>query len=162
MDDKARKAAKIPEEIFAQFRHMEGGLLPLLHAVQAHFGYVPPDTVTEIAGEFNLSRAEVHGVVSFYHYFRSSPPGKYRIQLCCAEACQAMDSSLLEQYVKSKLKIDYHQTTSDGEFSLEPVYCLGNCACTPSMMINDRIYGRVSPERFDAILESLPATESGK
>lgn len=155
MNEMARKATKIPDKLFAEFRDMQGALLPVLHAVQAYFGYIPEDTVPEIADVLNLSRAEVHGVISFYHFFRSTPSGKYHIQLCRAEACQAMGSTSLESHVKSSLNIEYHKTTTDGKYSLEPVYCLGNCACTPSIMINDQIYGQVSPERFDAIINEI-------
>jgi formate dehydrogenase subunit gamma len=162
MDDKPINTSKIPENLFDEFQNLPGALLPLLHAIQKTIGCIPEDAVPEIAMNLNLSRAEVHGVISFYHYFRSSPPGRVRIQLCRAEACQAMDSATLEQHVKSSLNIDYHQTTADGAYSLEPVYCLGNCACTPSMMINDQIYGQVSPQRFDKILNDLTITEKGQ
>lgn len=159
MNDKPINTSKIPKKLFDEFRNLPGALLPLLHAIQDTFGYIPEDAVPEIAKNLNLSRAEVHGVISFYHYFRTSPPGRVRIQLCRAEACQAMDSMALEQHVKSSLNIDYHQTTADGTYSLEPVYCLGNCACTPSMMINDQIYGQVSPQSFDSILNDMTILE---
>jgi formate dehydrogenase subunit gamma len=159
MDDKPLNALKIPQKLFDEYQNLPGALLPLLHAVQGAIGYIPDDAVPEIAKNLNLSRAEVHGVISFYHYFRTSPPGRVRIQLCRAEACQAMDSASLEQHVKSSLNIDYHQTTADGTYSLEPVYCLGNCACTPSIMINDQIYGQVSPQSFDNILSDLTIVE---
>ncbi len=160
MSKMSQKDQKIPQSLFEQYDHMPGALLPVLHAVQDYFGYVPEDVVPEIAKNLNLSRAEVHGVISFYHYFRNSPPGQFHIQLCRAEACQAMDSNSLEAHVKSSLNIDYHQISKDGKYSLEPVYCLGNCACTPSVMINDQIYGQVSPERFDAIINELNTKEA--
>ena len=134
-----------------------GALLPILHAVQDHLGYVPPDSVPLIAHALNLSRAEVHGVISFYHYFRESPPGRETVHICRAEACQAMGSDALETHAKQRLGIDYHENTSDGQFSLEPVYCLGNCACSPSIMVGKEVYGRVSPERFDEIIEATKA-----
>jgi len=134
-----------------------GALLPILHAVQDHLGYVPPDSVPLIAHALNLSRAEVHGVISFYHYFRESPPGRETVHICRAEACQAMGSEALEAHAKQRLGIDYHENTSDGQFSLEPVYCLGNCACSPSIMVGKEVYGRVSPERFDEIIEATKA-----
>jgi len=134
-----------------------GALLPILHAIQDHLGYVPPDSVPLIARALNLSRAEVHGVISFYHYFRESPPGRQTVHICRAEACQAMGSDALEAHAKERLGIDYHENTSDGEFSLEPVYCLGNCACSPSIMIGKEVHGRVSPERFDEIIEATKA-----
>ena len=101
----------------------------------------------------NLSRADVHGVVSFYHFYRTRPAGKQTLYVCRAEACQSMGSRALEEHVRKKLKIDFHQTTADGRFSLEPVYCLGNCACSPAIMLDETVYGRVTPQRLDEILE---------
>lgn len=134
-----------------------GALLPILHAIQDSQGYVPADSVPLIAKSLNLSRAEVHGVITFYHYFRETPPGKHTIHLCRAESCQAMNSIHLEGHARSTLGIDFHETTPDGLFSLEPVYCLGNCACSPSLSINGEVYGRVNPERFDEIVAELRA-----
>jgi formate dehydrogenase subunit gamma len=131
-----------------------GALLPILLAVQDEFGYVAESAVPHIAGALNLSRAEVHGVISFYHLIRTTPPGKKTIYICRAESCKAMGGVALEQHAQEKLGITYHQTTSDGEISLEPVYCLGNCSCSPSLMIDDRLYSRVDADRFDQLLES--------
>ncbi len=100
----------------------------------------------------NLSRADVHGVISFYHYFRSQPPGRRVIYLCRAESCQAMGAATLEKHVKQRLGVDFHQTTADGALTLEPVYCLGDCACSPAMMVDDELKGRLTPEGFDAWL----------
>lgn len=138
-------------------RHKPGALLPILHAIQDALGYVPPESVPLIARELNLSRAEVHGVITFYHYFRDTPPGRHTLHICRAEACQAMGSDALEAHVKQTLGIGYHENTSDGKFSLEPVYCLGNCACSPSVMVGTEVYGRVSPERFDEIIAETQA-----
>ncbi|WP_347257364.1 formate dehydrogenase subunit gamma [Methylocaldum sp.] len=143
------------QEIIRCDKDKPGALLPILHGIQDALGYVPPDSVPLIAGELNLSRAEVHGVISFYHYFRSTPPGKRTIYLCRAESCQAMGSEALETHAKQRLNIDYHETTGDGAFSLEPVYCLGNCACSPSIMIDKDVYGRVTSETFDEIIENM-------
>ena len=129
-----------------------GALLPILHGIQNALGYIPADSVPAIAQGLHLSRAEVHGVISFYHYFRDTPPGKQTIHICRAESCQAMGGKQLEQHVKDQLGIDYHETTADGQFSLEPVYCLGNCACSPAIQVGEDIYGRVSPKSFDAII----------
>ena len=129
-----------------------GGLLPLLHAIQDELGYVPSVVVPIVAEALNLSRAEVHGVVTFYHFFRTSPPGRHTLYLCRAEACQAMGARALEQYARDTLKVDFHETTADGRFSLEPVYCLGNCACSPAVMIDETVYGRVTAERLDELL----------
>lgn len=135
-----------------------GALLPILHGIQDVLGYIPPDSVPVIAKVLNLSRAEVHGVISFYHYFRETPPGKHTIHLCRAESCQSMGSKKLEEHVKTKLGIDFHETTADGEFSLEPAYCLGNCACSPALQIGTDVYGRVSPELFDALIADTEKT----
>ena len=130
-----------------------GALLPILHAIQDRIGHSPPDAVPKIAFELNLSRAEVHGVISFYHYFRDTPPGRHTVQICQAESCQAMGSAQLTAHAKSCLGIDFHETTADQEFSLEPVYCLGNCACSPAVMIDEEVHGRVTHERLEKLLE---------
>ena len=153
------QADQIIAQQLEQYRDMPGGLLPLLHAIQAAIGYVPAESVAEIAGALNLSRAEVHGVISFYHDFRSEPAGRHVLQICRAEACQAMGSRALEAHAKNTLGIDYGDTTADGAISLQPVYCLGNCACSPSVRIDDDIHARVDAERLDALLAALPAVE---
>jgi formate dehydrogenase subunit gamma len=129
-----------------------GALLPILHSIQDRLGYVPDAAVPIVAEVLNLSRAEVHGVVSFYHFFRTKPPGKQTLYVCRAEACQSMGSRALEAYARKKLGVDFHETTADGRFSLEPVYCLGNCACSPAVMVDETVYGRVTPQRLDEIL----------
>lgn len=131
-----------------------GALLPILHGIQDRIGHIPPEAVPVIADVLNLSRAEVHGVISFYHYFRQTPPGRHTVQICQAESCQAMGSAKLTAHAKQHLGIDFHQTTVDEEFSLEPVYCLGNCACSPAVMIDDEVYGRVSNGRLEQLLET--------
>ncbi|MDH3420134.1 MAG: formate dehydrogenase subunit gamma [Gammaproteobacteria bacterium] len=130
-----------------------GALLPILHEIQDQLGYVPDSAVPIVASVLNLSRAEVHGVVSFYHLYRRTPPGRRTIYLCRAEACQAMGARDLEARLKEKLGIDFHETTSDERFSLEPIYCLGNCACSPALMIDETVHGRVTAERLDSLLE---------
>ncbi len=144
-------------EVIDNLKEKPGALLPILHGIQDTLGYIPADSVTMIASALNLSRAEVHGVITFYHYFRETPPGKHTIHLCRAESCQSMDSERLEAHAKAKLGIGYHETTADGAFSLEPVYCLGNCACSPAISIDGETYGRVSPGRFDEILNEVRA-----
>jgi len=136
-----------------------GTLLPVLHSVQDRLGFIPREAVALIAGAMSLSRAEIHGVMSFYHDFRAEPPGKHLVHLCRAEACQAMGAAGLEQHARERLGIDYGETTNDGQFTLEPVYCLGNCACSPSVRINDEIHARVSPERFDELISALEAED---
>ena len=129
-----------------------GALLPILHAIQDRLGYVPETAVPIVADVLNLSRAEVHGVVTFYHFFRTKAPGKRTLYVCRAEACQSMGSRSLENYARKKLGVDFHETTADGRYSLEPVYCLGNCACSPAVMVDETVYGRVTPQRLDEIL----------
>jgi formate dehydrogenase subunit gamma len=141
-------------EVTARLKDMPGALLPILHGVQDALGYVPEEAVPLIAREMNLSRADVHGVITFYHYFRQRPAGRRVIHLCRAESCQAMGAVTLEQHIKRRLDIDFHETTADGAYTLEPVYCLGNCACSPAMMVDGELKGRMTPERFDAWLEA--------
>lgn len=138
-----------------KYAEIPGGLMPLLHEIQAGLGYIPSESVADIAKGMRLSRAEVHGVISFYHDFRDRPGGGKTIQLCRAEACQAVGSRTLEAHVKTRLGIDYGGTTADGRFSLEPVYCLGNCACGPSVRIGDEVIARVDADRFDALLDGI-------
>ena len=141
--------------IISEHAGRPGALLPLLHAVQDRQGYVPQEAVPEIATALNLSRAEVHGVITFYHFFRTTAPGRHTLYICRAEACQAMGSRALEQYARDKLKVDFHETTADGRFSLEPVYCLGNCACAPAVMVNGKTFGRVDATRFDGLVAEM-------
>jgi formate dehydrogenase subunit gamma len=149
----AAERAKVLEVIM-QLRTLPGALLPVLHGVQNALGYVPPGAVTLIASELNLSRAEVHGVVTFYHYFRTTKPGRQILQLCRAEACQSLGAAALEIHVKQKLGVDFHGTTVDRQFTLEPVYCLGNCACGPALMLDGELHGRIDAEAFDELLAS--------
>jgi len=145
------------QTITTALKDKPGALLPILHAIQDALGYVPAESVPAIANALHLSRAEVHGVISFYHYFRDTPPGKHTIHLCRAESCQAMGGKDLENHVKTRLGIDFHETTADGQFSLEPVYCLGNCACSPAMQIGNEIYGRVTANSFDTTINETEA-----
>jgi formate dehydrogenase subunit gamma len=147
-------------EVTTRLKDQPGALLPVLHAIQDALGYVPEDAVPLIAREMNLSRADVHGVISFYHFFRTQPSGNRVIYLCRAESCQALGAVALEKHVKARLGVDYHQTTADGAYTLEPVYCLGNCACSPALMVDEELHGRVTAERFDAWLESQATATS--
>lgn len=140
----------------AQYQSHPGPLVQVLHAVQAKLGFIPPAAVPVIAEALNLSRAEVHGVVTFYHYFRQTPPGRHTIQLCQAEACRSMHCETLTAHVKQRLGVGFHDTTQDGRYTLEPVYCLGMCACAPALMIDGEVHGRVTPERFDELLTQAP------
>jgi formate dehydrogenase subunit gamma len=147
------------DRIVASQADQPGALLPILHGIQKEIGYIPPQSVGRIAEGLNLSRAEVHGVISFYHYFRQHPPGRHVVQVCRAEACQAVQGEATEAHARRCLGVDYHGTSKDGRFTLEAAYCLGNCAAGPSVMIDDRIYGRVTPERFDELLAEWRARE---
>jgi formate dehydrogenase subunit gamma len=138
--------------VVAAHRTRPGALIEILHGVQAELGFIPPAAVPVLAQELNISRAEVHGVVSFYHYFRHSAPGQQTIRICQAESCQSMGSDRLTEHAKKALGVDFHETTADGKFTLEPVYCLGNCACSPAVMRNEDLFGRVTPERFNELL----------
>lgn len=131
-----------------------GALLPILHAIQDALGHVPPASVPLIAEALNLSRADVHGVISFYHHFRSAPPGRHVLKLCRAEACQAMGARELEAHLHKRIGVDFHETTASGAFTLEPVYCLGNCACAPSVMLDGVTHGRLTRERLDALIDA--------
>jgi len=133
----------------------QASLLPILHEIQDKLGYVPKDLVPDIAEHLHLSRAEVHGVITFYHHFRQTPPAKHVLRVCRAEACQSMGGNELAAHATRSLKTEFHGETADGAITLEPVYCLGNCACAPSVMVGDTVHGRVSPERFDEIVTSL-------
>jgi len=149
------RSKKVIEAAITSNRNKPGALLPILHGIQDNIGYIPPEAVSVIASELNLSRAEVHGVVSFYHYFRQTPPGRHTLQICQAESCQAMGSRALTERAKSILDVSLHETTADQEFSLEPIYCLGNCACSPAVMIDDEVHGRVTPDRLEQLLNQF-------
>ncbi len=140
-------------------KNVPGALIPLLHDIQNKFGYVPESTYPQIAKAFNLSVAEIHGTVSFYHHFRTQKPGRHILQICRAESCQAMGSVALEAHAKKSLNIDYHQTTPDNAMTLESVYCLGNCALSPAVMLDNEIYGRVSAEDLDALILEAKSTQ---
>ncbi|PCI57753.1 MAG: formate dehydrogenase [Gammaproteobacteria bacterium] len=143
------------EKTIKSLKDKPGALLPILHAIQSVCGYIPKDTISLIAKALNQTSAEIHGVISFYHYFRTSPSGNHSIQVCRGEACQARGSRALETYVKGKLKINYHEKTPDGEFDLTAVYCLGNCARGPSIRVGDDIIGSVDKNKFNQIINTL-------
>jgi formate dehydrogenase subunit gamma len=145
-------AAVVATEILARHGTRQDQLLPALHALQDRLGYIPPEQVPLFASHFNLSRAEVHGVITFYHYFRSAPPARCTVQLCRAEACQSMGGDKLLEHAQQVLGCGLHEHSADGRFGLEPVYCLGQCASAPAMMINDTVHARVTPSRFDTLV----------
>ena len=130
---------------------LEGPLLPILHGIQDEFGYVPGESLPVIADLLNLSRAEVHGVVTFYHDYRNHPAGRHVLKLCRAEACQSMGGDALAAKLQQLLGIGFHETTQDGAVTLEPVYCLGLCACAPSAMLDGEVIGRLDAEKIEEI-----------
>jgi len=154
------------QDIIARRRHMPGALLPILHGVQEALGYVPAEAVPPIAQALNLSRAEVHGVITYYHHFRSEPAGRNVVQVCRAESCKAMGSEKLWEHACSTLKCEPHghaghgATSADGEYSVESVFCLGLCASSPAIMVNDRLHARVSFDSFDRIVARASAKQA--
>ena len=132
-----------------------GALLPVLHAIQDELGHIPADSVPLIAAALHLSRAEVHGVVSYYPLFRSEPPGRHVVQVCRAEACQACGAEALLAHAERVLGCARHHTRADGAVTLEPVYCLGLCAMSPAIRIDDRLHARLTPERLERLLAAL-------
>src|SRR6185295_15417075 len=140
--------------IIRALKHVEGALLPVLHALQDRFGYVDAAAVPVIADELNLSRAEVHGVLSFYHDFRKAAPGRHVVKVCRAESCQAVGGRELEERAKRRLKTEFGKSSADGQFTLDAIYCFGNCACSPAVMIDGKLHGKVTPEKFDALIDA--------
>lgn len=136
---------------------LEGPLLPILHAIQEAYGHVPSEALPVIAEALNITRAEVHGVVSFYHDFRDHPAGRRVVKICRAEACQAVGATALSERILTKLGIDWHGTTPDGAVTIEPVYCLGLCACGPAAMVDGQVVGRLDEATFDRILSEAEA-----
>lgn len=141
--------------IVGELRALEGPLLPILHAVQEEFGYVPEAALPLIARELNLSRAEVHGVVTFYHEFREAPAGQHVVRICRAEACQSMGGREIADHACQTLGLDWHQTTPDGRVTLEPVYCLGLCSTAPSAQIDGELHGRLDTETLSALIKEV-------
>jgi formate dehydrogenase subunit gamma len=139
-------------------RDQPGALLPLLHAIQDKLGHIPPASVPGIAKALNLSRAEVHGVITYYHFFRTTPPGRHVVQVCRAESCQACGSEALMKLAEKALGCASHSTREDGQVSLEPVYCLGLCSSSPAVQIDERLYARVTPERLAQLLAPVASS----
>ncbi|HEU0200972.1 MAG TPA: formate dehydrogenase subunit gamma [Burkholderiaceae bacterium] len=146
-------------DIIERHRERPGALLPLLHDVHDRLGHIPDAAVAPIARALNLSRAEVHGVITFYHHFRRTPGGRHTVRLCQAEACQSRGAEALAQHAQGALGCGWHETSADGAVTLEPVYCLGQCACSPALMIDDEVHARVTPARFDRLLTLLRAKD---
>ena len=146
-------------KIIAGFDNRPEMLVQVLHAFMDHFGWISSDAIRQLAEELNLSRADVHGVVSYYHDFRTSPTGKHVVKICAAEACQAMGSRDLSEHAKKSLGLDMHE--SNDNVTLEPIYCLGNCACSPAIMVDGKTFGRVSAKRFDEIVAAMDGMDGG-
>ena len=149
-----QELSKISAHIDAH-KTMPGALLPLLHAIQDDIGWISEECYLPISKALALSVAEVHGVVTFYHHFRRHAVGKHILQICRAESCQAMGSAKLEEQVKKTLGIDFHETTQDGAVTLLPVYCLGNCACSPAVMFDDEVYGRMDAGKVAELVNEV-------
>lgn len=145
------------DEIITAHMGREGPLLPILHDIQAEWGYVPEAAQPALAAALGLTRAEVHGVVSFYHDFRDHPAGKHVLRLCRAEACQSMGGDALADQIRAAFGIDFHETTPDGRLTLEPVFCLGLCACAPSAQMGERLLGRATVEKVRKLVAEAGA-----
>lgn len=143
--------------LVAAHQDTPGGLLPALHAVQDALGHVPDEAVPLLAAAFNLSRAEVHGVLTYYHHFRRTPPGRHVVEICRAEACQACGADGLLAQAEALLGCTNHETRADGAVTLQPVYCLGLCASSPALRIDERLHARVTPQRLQALLAPIGA-----
>ncbi len=143
--------------IIADAAKQDGACIPILHALQRGFGYVPQEAVPMVAEALNLTRAEVHGVVTFYHDFRREPPGRHVVKLCRAEACQSMGGVALHKHAQEKLRVGWGETTTDGRVTLEPVYCLGLCACAPSAMVDGKVYGGLDEAKLGKLIDQMRA-----
>jgi len=141
--------------LIQELQQLPGALLPILHALQDEFGYINESAIPLIAEALNISKAEVHGVIGFYHDFRLTPPGRHRLKMCRAESCQSMGCDRVIAHVEKRLGAKLGETTADGSFTLDAVYCLGNCALSPAMMLDGKPYGRVSAQVVDFILDDV-------
>lgn len=153
----AQPTAAQVSEVIAPFLGLEGPLLPILHAVQAEWGHVPASAHPVICDALNISRAELHGVVSFYHDFREAPAGRHVVKICRAEACQAMGGADLAEATLARLGVEWHGTTANGAVTIEPVYCLGLCACAPAAMVDGRVVGRLDAAGMARICDEVGA-----
>lgn len=143
------------EEILEAHRGVEGAFLPILHDIQASFGYIPEAALLQAAKALTIPRAEAFGAMTFYHDFRDAPPGRHVVKLCRSESCQARGAEKLHQHARESLEVDWKGTTKDGCVTLEPVYCLGLCACGPSMLVDGEVVGLVDEAKFDEIVKGL-------
>ena len=141
--------------IIEELKGLEGPLLPILHEIQEEFGHVPTESLPVIAEALNISNAEVHGVVTFYHDYRAHPAGRHVLKVCRAEACQSMGGDAIAAQIQQRLGIGFHETTKDNSVTLEPVYCLGLCACSPAAMLDGEVIGRLDADKIDEIVEEV-------
>lgn len=148
---------QVAQQAVHHYKGQRGNLLPILHAVQHALGYIPANAVPELAKALQLSRAEIHGVISFYAHFRDKPAGKVVLEICRAESCQAMGGEQLAQHAEQKLGCGFHSTSADGQVTLEPVYCLGLCAQSPAIMVNGQPHARMTPSKLDRLLAAQGA-----
>lgn len=157
MQTQSTETAARTAEIISEFKGLEGPLLPILHGIQEEFGFVPAESLPVIADALNLSKADVHGVVTFYHDYRREPAGRHVLKLCQAEACQSMGSDAVADRVRRLLGIGFHESAADGSVTLEPVYCLGLCACAPAAMLDGEVIGRLDADTIDDIVAEVRA-----
>lgn len=146
--------------VLSRLKDQPGALLPILHGIQEDLGCIPPETVPLIAETLHLSRAEVHGVITFYPHFRQAPHGRHTLEVCRAESCQALGAEPLADHARQRLGCDFHATSGDGAFTLEPVYCLGLCAQSPAVMLDGRPHARVTPAKLDRLLDAARDAEA--
>jgi len=139
---------------------MRGACLPMMHAIQEELGFVPHEAVQRIADALNLSRADVHGVLTYYHDFRNAPPGSHVLKVCRAESCQSMGSEQLEAHLQDHHGVAMGETSKDGELTVEAIYCLGNCALSPAVQLDGKVHGRVSAQRLDSLLQKAKGQKS--
>jgi len=155
----AASPASVTAALLSRHGDRPGALLPILHDVQDALGHIPREVVPQIADGLNLSRAEVHGVVTYYHHFRQDPPGRHVVQVCRAEACLSMGGEALLAHAEHKLGCRTHgghgATSADGRYTLTPVFCLGLCASSPAVVIDDKLHARMTPSRFDRLIDAL-------
>ena len=150
---------ELARERIESLKDLPGAALPILNALQDEFGYIDDAAIPLIADVLNIYKAEVVGVAHFYHDYRHEPPGRHIVKVCRAEACQSMGCEPLVGHIEGSLGASMGETTSDAAFTLEDVFCLGNCALSPAIMIDGRLYGRVSPSRFDGLVEQIRASD---
>ena len=153
--------AAAAQGVIDQHKHLAGAMLPILHALQEEFGHVDTQTVPMIAEALNVSKAEVHGVITFYHDFHTRPQGRHVVKLCLAEACQSMGCEGIRDHVLKKHGIEIGGTTFDGGLTIEAMYCLGNCSLAPAAFVDGQLVGRLTAGKLDALIEVLPQTEAG-